>query len=356
MKGLDLNEAFYREIVAEIMKCDFPGVRYSSALIGWGSEVLGYDDDLSPDHNWGLRFQLFLSPPDNEKYHDAINQAFIEKLPADFLGYPTAFNLFVNPDQNSVRKDENSSHNINIETIEEFFNRYFGLNPFAEISAIDWLTFPEHKLLAVTSGRVFHDGLGELEAIRGKLEYYPKDIWLYILAAQWIKIFEEQAFVGRAGYVGDELGSAVIAARQVKNLMYLCFVMERKYAPYSKWFGTAFARLDCAKKLNPIFEKTLQAKSLKDREKFLAEAYEVVAGLHNALKITPPIEEKSILYFGRPFLVFGDESVVEKLKAAITDEEVRNIKHDLGSINQFIDSNSQLNDVSFCAKLKQLYL
>lgn len=81
-----------------------------------------------------------------------------------------------------------------------------------------------------------------------------------MLAAQWIKIFKEQAFVGRCGDAGADFGSMIIAARQVKNLMRLCFLMERKYAPYSKWFGTAFAGLDCAKELNPIFKEVLQAR------------------------------------------------------------------------------------------------
>lgn len=61
MKGLELNENFYNEIVAEVLSSSFPNLKYSAALIGWGSEVLGFDDELSADHNWGLRFQIFLS-------------------------------------------------------------------------------------------------------------------------------------------------------------------------------------------------------------------------------------------------------------------------------------------------------
>ena len=76
--------------------------------------------------------------------------------------------------------------------------------------------------------------------MRRLFSYYPQDVWLYILAAQWIKIAEEEAFLGRSGEVGDELGSMVIAVRQVRNLMYLC-ILEREYAPYNKWLGTAFS-------------------------------------------------------------------------------------------------------------------
>jgi hypothetical protein len=58
--GLRLNELFYSEVIAPLLKLHFPDLQYSAALIGWGSDVLGYDDAESTDHNWGLRLQLFL--------------------------------------------------------------------------------------------------------------------------------------------------------------------------------------------------------------------------------------------------------------------------------------------------------
>jgi hypothetical protein len=294
-----------------------------------------------------------LSEQDSEKYCKPINDVLDEQLPSEFCGHPTAFQIIVNEDQRGVASS--LKHNIDVETIGGFFNRYLGCDPSGEIKAADWLTFSEHKLLAVTSGKVFCDGLGELESTRQKFSYYPKNVWLYMLAAQWIKIFEEQTFVGRCGYVRDELGSMLIAARQVKNLMRLCFLIERKYAPYSKWFGTAFSRLDCAQELSPIFTQVLQAKEWRERQEFLAKAYETVARMHNALEVTIPLREEAAQYGGRSYLVIGDERYAEELKKALTSKEVKNIMHGLGSVNQFIDSNSQLNNLFLCKKLKELY-
>ncbi len=353
IKGLELNELFYYEVVASVLKSYFPELQYSAALIGWGSDVLGYDDAQSADHNWGVRFQLFLSEQDSGKYRKPINDILDERLPFEFRGHPTTFEIVVNEDQRGVPVSR--KHNIDVETVKEFFSRYLGCDPFGEVSAADWLTFSEHKLLAVTSGKVFYDDLKELEFVRQKFSYYPKDVWLYMLAAQWIKIFEKQASVGRCGYVEDELGSMIIAAQQVKNLMRLCFLIERKYAPYSKWFGTAFSRLDCAEKLSPIFTRVLQAKDWKERQGFLAQAYETVARMHNDLKVTIPMKEETAEYGGRSYLVVGDERFAEELKKALTNEEVKNIKHGLGSVNQFIDSDSQLNNLFLCKKLKELY-
>jgi hypothetical protein len=223
------------------------------------------------------------------------------------------------------------------------------------LKADDWLTFSEHKLLAVTSGKVFHDGLGELEPVRQKFHYYPNDVWLYMLAAQWDKIAEEQAFVGRCGYVGDELGSMLIAARQVKNLMRLCFLIERRYAPYSKWFGTAFNQLSCSGELHPILMQVLQAQDWRARQEGLARAYELVARLHNALGLTIPLRETAAQYYGRPYLVVGDERYGEELRRLLTNEEVRKLQHQLGSVNQFSDSDDKLNNLDLCQKLKNVY-
>lgn len=355
--GLRLSELFYSEAAKSILETHFPKVSHSAALLGWGSEVLGYDDIQSSDHHWGPRFILFLSAQNHQKYKNTIAEALSNNLPHRFRGYSTSFG---EPDKVGVRlpKDTETGpvhHMIHIETIEGFFGWYLGCNPYQSLTATDWLSFSEHKLLAVTSGQVFHDGLCELEAIRRKFDYYPRDVWLFQLAAQWIKIFEEREFVGRCGDVGDELGSMVIAARQVKNLMRLCFLIERKYAPYSKWFGKAFSKLECARELSPLFREVLLSRTWKERERHLSSAYSVIARLHNALEITRPIAEEVSYYGGRPYLVFEAPDLVEDIVNSFTDEKVRAIKHGLGSVNQFVDSTNQLSNNSLCEILKAVY-
>jgi hypothetical protein len=355
--GLKLSELFYSEAAKPILDNSFPQLAYSAALLGWGSEVLGYDDIRSSDHHWGPRFFLFLSPEDYLQHKQAIFETLSHNLPHRFRGYATNFG---EADEVGVRHlSETDSgpvnHMIHIETIENFFGWYLGCNPYAPITAADWLSFSEHKLLAVTSGRVFHDGLGELEEIRRKFHYYPRDIWLYQLATQWIKIFEDREFVSRAGDVGDELGSMIIASRQVYRLMRLCFLMERKYAPYTKWFGTGFSKLECASELSPIFRDVLLSSTWKERETNLARAFRVIARLHNELKITRPIVEDVSVYYGRPYLVFEPPDLVHDLLITITDEEVKSIKHGLGSVNQFVDTTDQLSNLGLRDILKVIY-
>ncbi|WP_202870597.1 DUF4037 domain-containing protein [Kribbella sp. VKM Ac-2571] len=86
-------------------------------------------------------------------------------------------------------------------------------------------------------------GFDASQRVRDALAWYPDQIWRWTLACQWSRIAQEEAFVQRTHEVGDELGSRVVAARLVRDLMRLAMLQARTYAPYSKWLGTAFARL-----------------------------------------------------------------------------------------------------------------
>ncbi len=59
----------------------FPRVPYAAALVGPGSEVLGFDTDRSVDHDWGPRLHVFLSDSDAERHAAAITAALASRLP-----------------------------------------------------------------------------------------------------------------------------------------------------------------------------------------------------------------------------------------------------------------------------------
>ena len=70
------------------------------------------------------------------------------------------------------------------------------------------------------------------EVLGDRFKYYPRDVWLYLMASGWNRIGQEEHLMGRAGLAGDEIGSALIGSRLVRDLMRLCFLMEQQYAPY----------------------------------------------------------------------------------------------------------------------------
>ncbi len=354
--GLDLSEHFFREAAKPILDARFPRLAYSAALIGWSSEVLGYDDLRSTDHNWGPRFQLFLHDAADWRLADEVSAALSESLPVEFRGYPTNFGVSALGDQRAMQGVAAGpvAHKIDIYTLGGFFRSFLGHDISREPTARDWLAFSEHKLLGVTSGRVFHDERGRLEEVRRKLSYYPRGVWLYVLASQWARLSEEEAFAGRCAEVGDELGSTLVAARQVKEIMRLCFMMEKRYAPYSKWFGTAFSRLGCGPALGPVLKSALLSTSWEERERHLSEAYEFAARMHNSLGITRRLPE-SVELHGRPFHVIRAGRFAAAIAHHIEDEEVRRLPLPLGSVNQLVDSTEQLSRAELCEKLKAVY-
>ena len=53
IQGLELCESFFREAAQPVLRKEFPDLNYSAGLLGYGSDVLGYDDQVSSDHMWG---------------------------------------------------------------------------------------------------------------------------------------------------------------------------------------------------------------------------------------------------------------------------------------------------------------
>jgi hypothetical protein len=354
--GLQLSERFFREAVRPILAMRFPELVYSAAHLGHGSDVLGFDTARSTDHGWGPKVTLFVAEADLPRYREAIVRHLAETLPYEFLGYPTHF---AEPEIDGGRLMPIASgpinHGVRVATVRSFFTRLLGLDPTGEIGPVDWLLLPEQRLRAATAGRVFHDGLGALEAVRAKLRYYPRDVWLYRLACQWRRIEQEEPFVARCGDVGDELGSRLIAARLVRDLMALGFLMERTYAPYGKWFGTAFARLACAATLTPFFERVLSAPHWREREAHLALAYETVATMHNALAIAEPLPTRVSPFHGRPYLVIHGDRFAAAIRAAIQSDEIRRLPPHIGAVDQFADSTDVLSYPEHSARLAAIY-
>lgn len=357
--GLALCGAFYREAVRPLLDRAFPGLPHSAALIGAGSEVLGFDTERSTDHHWGPRVQLFLRQPDHATHAAAIAGVLARELPPVFRGYSTNWTL-PNPRDNGTQLLAPAEHGlvrhrVAIATVAGFLHAALGFDPREGIARTDWLVTPAQVLLSMTAGAVYHDGLGELEPARQALTWYPHDLWLYLISCGWSRIAEEEAFVGRCAEVGDELGSRMVAARLARDVMRLCFLLERRYAPYSKWLGTAFSRLPCAEHIGPDLVAALAARDFPTRERQLVAAFERTAALHNRLGITAPVEATARPYFTRPFQVIGADRFAAAARAAIRDEAVLALPANVGSIDQWADSTPVLSYTEHVRRTAALY-
>ena len=338
VKGMVLAERLYHEGVKPVMERHFPKLRYSAARLGRGSDTLGYDTPVSMDHGWGPTVEVYLSAEDHTQHADQIVEVMRHELPREVAGVPTHFDSASHEEGKPARLECGPiEHRVNCIDMDTFVVSYRSFNPNRGINALDWVTLPPQTLRQIRSGRVFHDGLGELVLMREKLHYYPDDVWYYLLSALWEHIGQESPFMGRCGDVGDELGSRVLAARLIHYMMDLCFLMERQYAPFSKWFGTAFSELRCAADLTPVLQASLNAQTWQEREKHMSRAYEYLAQMHNALGITEPVPTEVEPFFTRPYLVPGKCNPGGAIYEKISSEEVRRLPKYLGSVDQLTD-------------------
>lgn len=342
MQGIELSRRFYIEIVRPWLATRAPGLRHAAALIGYGSELLGFDDEMSRDHNWGPRVHLLLSEADFEQHARPLITDFAAVAPAEFLGEPIGWRSRPHPPAAGPWAIGALQHGLEIHTLEATLERILGIRSDTP-GMLEWLGVPEQRLLAFTAGAVFHDDDGRLTAGRLRLGYYPDDIWRYKIACQWRRIAEEQAFVGRTGLAGDELGSRVIAARLVRDLMRLGFLFDRRYAPYSKWFGSAFARLPCAAGLLPLLHDVLAATDWQTRQTALAAAYLLLAHRQVADGIGGPYEPAAGPYFERPFTTLNVDDAISAIVARIENPAIRALPI-LGAIDQVSDLTPLLED------------
>lgn len=327
IKGKELCRRFFLDCGKPVLDKYFPELSYSAGLIGYGSDVLGYDDAVSTDHMWGPRFYLFVQESDLPQ-KDAMMQAFAKNLPYTYKGFSVNFS---EPDWNDggVRHPEYIETGdvhplIFIETFSDFLKEQLGTADLEHISPPDWLAFSEHRLLSLISGQFWEDGLhlgDKLSAIR----FYPPEVKAYLIASHWDMIASEQAFMKRCGTCGDDIGSMLVAARIAEHLMRLCFLYRETYAPYSKWFGMAFRHLPVEDKIKSALHNALYGSSLTEREDNLVLAQALIADLHNQSGITPPVPYSIQSYFGRDIkVIFADkfsEAVSETLKGTVLENQ-----------------------------------
>ncbi|MEV4279105.1 DUF4037 domain-containing protein [Actinoplanes xinjiangensis] len=333
--GLRLCRAFYTDAVRPLLDEVLPGLPHAAARIGPGSEVLGFDTPRSVDHDWGPRLELFLLPEDVAQHGAELSLLLTRRLPKQIGGWPTNFE----PADARVRVMTPTTgpvaHRVQITDVASWSVDRLGFDAWGRApTTLDWLATPTQRLAETVGGEVFHDGVGQLTALRSRLDWYPDDVWRRVLAAQWQRIAQEEAFVGRAAETGDELGSRIVAARLARDVMRLTLLLARRFPPYSKWLGSAVTALPEAAGIVAALHEALAADDVRQRQDALCDAYEAAGAWQNRLGIAEPVDAIRRPYFDRPFPVID----AGRFAAALTG----GIPAGWGAIDQFADSTDVL--------------
>ncbi|GAB7189444.1 DUF4037 domain-containing protein [Kineococcus sp. NUM-3379] len=327
--GVDLARAYWSEVVAPLLARRWPALPHAAARLGTGSDVLGLDDAVSRDHDWGLRLTLLVPAAVVTEVGDVLES----ELPATFRGLPTRFPL---------TRDQRVVHRVDVTTVGEFAGRHLGLGPDGPAGVLEWLSLTGQSVLEVTAGAVFRDTEGRLTRLRERLTWYPHDLWCYAVACDWQRIDQELPFVGRTGDVGDDLGSRLVTARLVRVAMHLGFLLQRRWAPYPKWFGTCFARTPVGVALQPVLAAALTAGTWRTREEALCRALEALLRLQREAGLPAPASATRP-FFERPYRSVAPE-VTSLLRSGIEDPAARALPAGVGTVEQWIDNVDALVD------------
>jgi len=233
VSGLQISVDFCREVVMPWLRHelgdDFD--RVAVAVIGTGSDVLGLDDDLSRDHHWSPRANTMLCRADADRLLPRLVAALENRPPDNFRDY-------------SIRYDRTGMLGLCANVVEDFFARFLGTDQLPRTDA-DWLALCEVDLSHVTSGAIVHDGPGELTRRREHLAYYPDAIWKKRIADWCMYITGREApyNYNRAVKRADELTGLIYLGQYFKRVMEMCYMLNRRYGPYTKWLNRTFRRL-----------------------------------------------------------------------------------------------------------------
>lgn len=260
MKGLDAARALYLEKGAELIHTRFPEfeMRIAVGLAGAGSQCLGFDDDVSHDHDFEPGFCLWLTDADD----DAIGLALSREMRGLFGGKVSKSSAL-------------GTSGVGVMRISDFYRRFTGCSGAPEAWR-DWLHLPSYALAQAVSGEVFRDDLGEFSRIRNEIAHgMPEDVRRKKLAARLIFMAQSGQYNYSRCLGHNEPGAAMLALSEfVKNAAECVFLLNRRHAPYYKWLLRAMRELPRLGSLADALEFLLTAENTDDGAKLKAEVIE----------------------------------------------------------------------------------
>ena len=182
MNGIQLAKSYYDAYGRELLAA-FPELENKIALgiAGSGSECLGYDDEVSQDHDFEPGFCIFAFVEDGADADSAgvpgggfagkaltrmeafaLERAYA-KLPKEFEGFTRSLMSPVGGNRRGLVD------------LREFLLQTTGTAD-GVLTPEQWLHVPEESLLEATNGQIWQDAGGIFTPVRERLSYLPEDV------------------------------------------------------------------------------------------------------------------------------------------------------------------------------------
>lgn len=244
MKGLELAERYYNAYGKGMIEEKFPMLkgRVAAGLVGQGSECLGFDDEISADHDYGPAFCLWLTREDYEKYGGELMEEY-RKLPKDFEGVKGRIESF------------HGGGRVGVLCIPDFYYGLLGIEAAPKDKG-EWMRLPETALCMATNGKVFEDPLGEFSEIRkALLGYYPEDVRIKKMAARAAVMAQSGQYnYARAMKRGESVAAKLALAEFMKSAISMVYLINRRYMPFYKWMHRGMKELPILSEIGDILK------------------------------------------------------------------------------------------------------
>ncbi len=271
MKTLEICERYYDEFGQQMLETEFADIcdKIAVGLFGSGSECLGYDDEISKDHDLEPGFCIFIPGEDiiDSRLEFKLERAYA-KLPKEYMGLKRSGLSPVGGERRGVIR------------FEEFFRNRCG-SPSGQLSTADWLTIPEYYLLECVNGKVFNDNFGAVTAVRERLLYFPENIRLKKLAGNLLLMAQSGQYNFYRCIKHGETAAAQLAVFEfVKSALSVIFLLNKQYQPYYKW---SFRALNDLKLLNNMTGKLESLMTTENYGDIAEDKYYVIEDISSAV-------------------------------------------------------------------------
>lgn len=235
MNGLELSKGYFEEYGKPMLHKNFADILpfIAAGFVGSGSEHLGYDDEISQDHDFEPGFCIFLPSEDiiDRRTAFLLERAY-EKLPKEYMGVARQKISPVGGNRNGVLRTA------------EFYLSKTG-TPDGILSNEAWLTLPDYAVLEAVNGEVYFDNFGEFTKIRNILKNQPEDVKLKKLAGNLLIMAQAGQYnFTRCLNHGEKEAAQMALFEFVNASLKTVFLLNDKYMPYYKWSFRALREFD----------------------------------------------------------------------------------------------------------------
>ena len=272
-RGLEIARSYWEEFGRPMLEKDFPDLlgQVAVGLCGSGSEVLGYDDGISRDHDFEPGFCIFLPDEETVSRREAflLERAYA-KLPKEFMGLERARMSPVGGNRHGVIR------------LADFLTEKTGTRD-GMLSLSQWITVPEQNLLEVTKGEIWLDESGVFSGIREALSAFPEDIRLRKLSGELLLMNQSGQYNYRRCLDHGEPGGAMLAVSEfVRAALHALHLLDGVYLPYYKWAFRSLRSLGPrraaqADRLTLLLFGGRDGDALEDRELVMADICQEMA-------------------------------------------------------------------------------